>query len=552
MVGIAHVGKMNDIARLPVLLALVGGIGSHVLYFNRYECHMHGFRYLFIFMVASVGIGFTLINGHHYSLVRAAAATFLIGSSFLVGALGSTLIYRIFINPLNKFPGPWPARLSNLYMSFQLGKSDAYYKLQALHRQYGPIVRIGSNDLSIIDAGIMETVYGQQSKVTKSHWYDIDAPLTSMHTSRDRTLHDKRRRVWAPAFSDKALREYERTIDASNDKVVQRVREAEGKAFNATKWFSLYSFEVMGKLAFGKDYGMLDSGEKQESLEMLSEGMQPFGYLLPIWFSRLLTQIPGLGSGYQKFVRFCVQELDWRVNRADEADKKGRTDIMSSILKAYKGMDKPQKEPMLQADARLIIVAGSDTTAATFAYLFYHLARDPQQVKKLREELTPLAQGQWSDKDIRQAQLLNGAINEALRLHPPVPSGLSRLTPREGMQVGAQWVPGRTNFIMPQFVIGRDESVYERANDFVPERWCSKPTMVKSRDAFAPFSVGPYGCIGKNLALMELRTLTARLVLAYDVKLAPDEDGHRLLYETLDHFTLSLGDLDLVFTKAAA
>lgn len=62
--------------------------------------------------------------------------------------------------------------------------------------------------------------------------------------------------------------------------------------------------------------------------------------------------------------------------------------------------------------------------------------------------------------------------------------------------------------------------------------------------------MGPFGCIGKNLALIELRTLTARLVLAYDMKLAPGEDGNRLLYKTLDHFTVDPGDLDIVFTKA--
>lgn len=74
--------------------------------------------------------------------------------------------------------------------------------------------------------------------------------------------------------------------------------------------------------------------------------------------------------------------------------------------------------------------------------------------------------------------------------------------------------------------------------------------MIKHKDAFAPFSMGPFGCIGKNLALTELRTLTARLVLGFDVRFAPGEDGTRLLFNTLDHFTVNLGDLDLVFTEA--
>ena len=97
---------------------------------------------------------------------------------------------------------------------------------------------------------------------------------------------------------------------------------------------------------------------------------------------------------------------------------------------------------MLQADARLIIVAGSDTTAATFTYMFYHLAKNPDQVTRLREELRPLTNGHWSDKDIRAADHLNGCIYEALRMHPPVPSGLQRLTPPEGMDVDGRRIPG--------------------------------------------------------------------------------------------------------------
>ena len=34
------------------------------------------------------------------------------------------------------------------------------------------------------------------------------------------------------------------------------------------------------------------------------------------------------------------------------------------------------------------------------------------------------------------------------------------------------------------------ESCYENAEEFVPERWFSKPEMIKYKGAFAPFSLG--------------------------------------------------------------
>lgn len=48
---------------------------------------------------------------------------------------------------------------------------------------------------------------------------------------------------------------------------------------------------------------------------------------------------------------------------------------------------------------------------------------------------------------------------------------------------------------------------------------------------------------------MELRTLTTRLIQKFDIKLAPGEDGYKLLYKTLDHFTVDLGDCNLIFTE---
>ena len=115
-----------------------------------------------------------------------------------------------------------------------------------------------------------------------------------------------------------------------------------------------------------------------------------------------------------------------------------------------------------------------------------------------------------------------------------------------------------------------DEDNYEQAVEFVPERWYSKPDMIKHKNAFAPFSLGSEGCIGKNrqykscihsrcsfadvmaVAYIEMRTLATQLLLAYDVALAPGEDGHKLLYETRDHFTLGPADLNLVFTPASS
>ncbi len=110
------------------------------------------------------------------------------------------------------------------------------------------------------------------------------------------------------------------------------------------------------------------------------------------------------------------------------------------------------------------------------------------------------------------------------------------------------------------------ESCFEQATEFIPERWYSKPEMVKNKKAYAPFSLGlplfhpsltqiatdenisgRYGCIGKNLALQELRCVTALLESKYDVSFPPGEDGRSVEQDTRDQFTSNPGELRVVF-----
>jgi tryprostatin B 6-hydroxylase len=434
-------------------VAAVLGVASHVLYFNRGEHHLWSPTYLQLFTASVIGSVVALTKYSEFPLSTAVSITSTVAASYLFGVYTSLIIYRVWLSPLNKFPGPWQAKIAGVWLTSQMLKHDGYLKFAALHKKYGKYVRIGPNDLSITDADVHEAAFGHNTKFRKAFWYDNAKPFDSMHTTRDKAVHDRRRRIWAPAFSDKALRDYEPKVKIFNDKLVERIKEHGTGPINASKWFNLYAFDVMGRLAFGRDYGMLDSGERHWALDLLVEGMEAAPSRLPVWFFRILVNIPFAAQGVFKFLKFCRDELEWRINNKDEGG-----DITGWLLKGYNGMQNPADDPMFQGDSRLIVVAGSDTTAATMTFLFYELARKPEEVKKLRDELRPLTTNpDWGDLDIKNAPHLNGAINESLRLHPPVPSGVERLVPDGGAQVGDVFLPAHTQFWMPQYVIGRGE-----------------------------------------------------------------------------------------------
>ena len=292
-------------------VAFIAGVFSHICYFNRGEHHLYGARYIQIFCaVVSAGVVICYMEGQ--ALTNAFACVIYIALFYLAGIYLSLLFYRLLLHPLNKFPGPLGARVSNLWFSAQLRNRDAFRKVQHLHERYGDFVRIGSSDLSITHPKAVSAIYGQRSKCTKAAWYDLTRPIESLQTLRIKALHDKRRRVWSTAFSDKALRGYEERIQKYRDKLIAQIETFDGRPINVSKWFNLYSFDIMGDLAFGASFNMLEASEEHWAIKLLNEGIEPLAYLFPIWFFRVLTAIPGLTRDWWRFIDYCAQRVDER------------------------------------------------------------------------------------------------------------------------------------------------------------------------------------------------------------------------------------------------
>lgn len=75
------------------------------------------------------------------------------------------------------------------------------------------------------------------------------------------------------------------------------------------------------------------------------------------------------------------------------------------------------------------------------------------------------------------------------------------------------------------------------------------PTQFKSCLAKISFNAGPYGCVGKNLALMILRIVTASLVDNFDMEFAPGEKQNRIIEDSYNTVTNNPGPLRLILRK---
>ena len=102
--------------------------------------------------------------------ISALGATTALGVLYLTTVIGATLVYRAFLNPLNRFPGPYGVRLAALARTYVNRDLKGHFNLLRLHRQHGHFVRIGPNDLSVTDPDAVQVISAPGSKCYKAEW----------------------------------------------------------------------------------------------------------------------------------------------------------------------------------------------------------------------------------------------------------------------------------------------------------------------------------------------------------------------------------------------
>lgn len=183
--------------------------------------------------------------------------------------------------------------------------------------------------------------------------------------------------------------------------------------------------------------------------------------------------------------------------------------------------------------------------------------------------------------------LLDAVINETMRLHPPVPSGTQRVTPPEGLWIKDRFIPGNTIVQVPSYTVFRDERAFLYPNEFIPERWTTRPELILDKSVYIPFNTGTYtyaqlrsnvkplrsteprhvstkvemefltavplagayACVGKRLAMLELRRVIAEILSRYDLTIAPGQTKEAFLEGKQDTFTTVSAPLPIIFTE---
>ena len=130
----------------------------------------------------------------------------------------------------------------------------------------------------------------------------------------------------------------------------------------------------------------------------------------------------------------------------------------------------------LLESCRVMLVGGAETMATVISGMLYHLLSNPSALSTLKSEIRSefKTADEINANAVQKLTYLSAVIKESLRMFPPLPGNLRRITPPEGCAIGGQFVPGNISVGVHIYASNLSGQNFNRPTDFRPERWLSK------------------------------------------------------------------------------
>ncbi|KAJ5765510.1 cytochrome P450 monooxygenase [Penicillium odoratum] len=451
----------------------------------------------------------------------------------LVHAVGRA-IYNVFFHPLRSFPGPILHRMSRIPYCWKLLRGTIPYDVLHFHERYGDIVRVAPDELAFSNATAWKEIMGHRPGIEefgklKNFYRPVKTtPVNIVNAQREE--HSVLRRQLAHGFSEKSMREQEPLIQVYIDLLIQRLYgncAAGAKAIDLTAWYNWATFDIIGDLAFGEPFGCLQNSEYHPYVHLILASARAGTIFQSIRFYPILNMLfkalipKSLFSQFVRQAKLSMEKLQRRMKLGNH-----RPDLIEGLLRKKDELNLSLEN--LQSNGNILIIGGSETTATLLAGATYLLLSNPVALQRLTAEVrsTFKNEKEITMTSVNQLTYMLACLNEALRIYPPVPTGLPRVAPTGGRTVLGRFVPQGTIVALHHWALYHNEKHFTDPNSYHPERFLGDPRYENDNfEILQPFHVGPRNCLGRNLAYAEMRMILARVVFNFDMKIAEESNG---------------------------
>ncbi|TAQ87208.1 hypothetical protein B7494_g4464 [Chlorociboria aeruginascens] len=470
------------------------------------------------------------------------------------------LLMNRFASPLRHYPGPLLCSVSRLWKVISTALGHTHLDHIALHKRYGPIVRIAPNEVSLASPEAARIMLSAGKRFYKTDFYAVFPPPENpdIFTEIREDVHALKKKVANVPYSMAAMQQLGPFIDDTIEVLMRQLEKFtlsnyagnpysrlsekwKGPVVNLGDWLHWFAFDVLGEIAFSRSFGFLAEGKDVEDAIRTIDNSQRYNGIvgqIP-WVDHLLRRnplrklVPSLNTKNALVSRLALQEMARRQPFDKESEgllknNDGRQDLLASLIKGHLKSPVIFSEGDVFAVAHGAIFAGSDSTASTMQSLFWHILSSPHVHATLIQEIQNAmntgiipTSGNLSWGEAQSLPYFQACLKEAMRVRPAVGLNITRIVPDEGAELDGHFFPGGTRVAVNGWVLHRDRATFGvDADIYRPERWLEDGERGKRMERYMfQFGGGSHVCIGRNLALLEINKVVPRLLRDYHIEL---------------------------------
>ncbi|CAH1783618.1 unnamed protein product [Owenia fusiformis] len=313
-------------------------------------------------------------------------------------------------------------------------------------------------------------------------------------------IHRKRQKLVRKAFTHDALKSYVTPIRDLVRKHVTYWCDGENEVQAKSKLKSML-LEIACKVVLGLEYEKSDYSKIVETYETFSNGF----FAPPI-------NIPG--SVFYKAMQARKTLHKYAQESMDRKTNDDRIDALQYIQSSIGENGEALSEEEIRESVIELMFSGHETTASACTSVVMLLARHPDVIGKIRDELDRY--GMFEEDgydvdldDINRLQYVGQVMKEVLRLAPPTGGGFRKVLETfelEGCQIPKGWT-----IIYNISNTHRLSNHFDNISDFDPDRW-HPDSMTKNQSFhYLPFGGGARSCVGKEFAKLLIKILIVEM-----------------------------------------
>nr|BDX35606.1 cytochrome P450 monooxygenase StrF [Stachybotrys sp.] len=453
-------------------------------------------------------------------------------------------IYRLYLSPLARFPGPKLAALTKWYEAYfdliSKGGGQFPFEIRRMHEKYGPIVRINPFELHIDDADFYETIYSFNNKIDKmdDFQYRFNIPTATFSTP-GAALHRIRRSGLNPFFSLGRIRDRSSQVQAHFDNISNRL-SAEytdtEKVINLADMWACFSTDTIMEIAFGRTSNLWSFPEFKSPMVLALQQKSEWTHVT-LHFDWILLFISSLPNWLVKRMVAPMKPIlefredvgrhidDLLENRNQDAKQSSMPTVFNDMLESKLPPEELARN-RLSDEALSLVGAGTETVSNALTVGTFHILNSPEVLAKLKAELEeaipdPNSIPPWAE--LEKLPYLFAVVKEILRISYGDVERLSRINRIDAMTYKDWVIPAGVPVSMDAWHMHTNAEVFPEPDEFRPERWLGNPRDNTGKRPLTyhlvTFARGSRNCVGINLAYAEIYVGLATLFRRHEVDL---------------------------------